>query len=163
MDELLRRADLDSDDDIFRRGFFEEFRTDDPNIDAFDGDRPMFLLNTIEEAYSGQVEVLCDGVNIGAFTMLGLADGFSYQFELSDAAWAGLFDAHVLDDSLLSFTFLFGSGDFRVSTEWDQDLFGLGNFGIQLVGPGVASVPAPAAIGLLALGGVAAGRRRRAT
>jgi len=154
--------EIEPDDDVFRRGFFEGFRTDDPALEALAGDHPMFLLSTIEEDYTGLVAVLCDGVDIGSFSMLGLPDGGNYRFDLSDAAWAGLFDAGALADSMLSFTFAFGSGEFQVATEWDQELFDLDNFGIQLVGPGVIETPSPAAVGLLALAGVAASRRRRA-
>jgi hypothetical protein len=151
-----------TDDDLFRRSFFEGFLTDDPELEPAPGDRPMFLITTSEESFAGPVDVFVDGVDIGSFVMRGLSQGSSYTFNLSDAAWQGLYDAHALDDALLDFRFAFGDGSFRVATEWDQDLFDLDNYGVQLVGVGVIKVPGAGTAGLLALAGVAAARRRRA-
>ncbi len=155
---------LEGGDGLFRDGFFEGFRTDDPTLEAFAGDHPMFYLTTSEEDYAGPVTVLCDGVDIGDFAMLGLPDGAQYRFDLSDVAWDALFQTGALNDNLLNFTFEFGSGSFRVATEWDQTLFDLSNYGIGLVGPGVIDVvPSPGAVGLIGLAGLAAARRRRAS
>jgi hypothetical protein len=156
---------LDPMDEVFRRGFFEGFRTDDPMLEAFAGDRPMFMLNTIFEDYSGPLTVLCDGVNIGSISMLGLSSGSSYRLELTDLAWDALYQVGALDDDLLSFTFNFPSGSFQVSTEWDQQIFDLTHYGIGLMGPGIIEVPTPHAgmiIGAASIGLMSRRRRKNA-
>ncbi|MBC7833931.1 MAG: hypothetical protein H7Y88_02385 [Phycisphaerales bacterium] len=142
--------------------FFEEFRTDDPELDRFDGSRPMIMLTTSEEFYSGPVGVMVDGLNAGTILMNGSLNGATYSLDLSDSVWDGLFTSGALDDLLVDVEFDLPTGSFRFATEWDQSLMDLNHFGVGLVGPGILAIPAPGAavLGVLATVGVMKRRRR---
>jgi hypothetical protein len=151
--------------------FFEGHGTDDPFLDSFG--RPTFFLTTSEEFLDvDPVGVAINGVSIGVVPLLGTSVGAHYALALDDVALDALrsSDSFVANNFTADIAFRFGSGSFRVATEWDFDLGELPHWGIGLTGPALGAVdvrvPAPNGRLLLlvsteALLGARRGRRGR--